>query len=277
MLVFGHRGACGYLPENTMESLELAFDQGADAVEFDVVFTKDGHPVIRHDLDLVSTTDIGNHSFLSTKVDELTLEDLQRLRAKERYPDGRTESAAFDGRFFIPTLKQVLQNPAFDNRHLIIEFKHGAHFEELGLDPIGVVSKLLADSNFVERGMKITLECFEFDFLARVRKQLPESVDCVFLSARDTLPAGESNLTDELLAEIAREFDGLSVAMSMVLSGDLVQRVRATGLPLYAFTARAETAEGNLEKWFERLVATGVDGIFADQPDLLLKTVADLT
>ena len=63
----------------------------------------------------------------------------------------------------------------------------------------------------------------------------------------------------------------------MVLSGDLVQRVRATGLPLYAFTARAETAEGNLEKWFERLVATGVDGIFADQPDLLLKTVADLT
>ena len=62
-----------------MESLELAFDQGADAVEFDVVFTKDGHPVIRHDLDLVSTTDISNHSFLSTKVDELTLEDLQRL------------------------------------------------------------------------------------------------------------------------------------------------------------------------------------------------------
>jgi len=65
--------------------------------------------------------------------------------------------------------------------------------------------------------------------------------------------------------------------MSMVLTGDLVARAKKMGLEIYAFTARLETAEGNVEKWFERLVSTGVDGIFADQPDLLLKTVADLT
>jgi len=84
VLVFGHRGACGYLPENTIESMELAFEQGADAVEFDVVFTKDGQAIIRHDLDLASTTDINDHSFLSTKIDQLTKEDVSRLRAKER-------------------------------------------------------------------------------------------------------------------------------------------------------------------------------------------------
>ena len=113
MLVFGHRGACGYLPENTMESLELAFDQGADAVEFDVVFTKDGHPVIRHDLDLVSTTDIGNHSFLSTKVDELTLEDLQRLRAKERYPDGQDRVGRLRWQILYSNFETSASEPGF--------------------------------------------------------------------------------------------------------------------------------------------------------------------
>ena len=81
----------------------------------------------------------------------------------------------------------------------------------------------------------------------------------------------------ELLVEIADNFDAVSVAMSMVLTGDLVARAKKLGLEIYAFTARLETAEGNVEKWFERLVSTGVDGIFADQPDLLIKTVADLT
>lgn len=276
MLVFGHRGACGYLPENTMESLELAFELGADAVEFDVVFTKDQHAVIRHDLDLASTTDISNHSFLSSKIDEITLEDLQRLRAKERYPEGRAESASFDGKFFVPTLRQVLENPAFNGKHLIIEFKHGEHFEAKGFDPIGQVAKLLEASDYLQRGIKITLECFEFDFLARAKRQIGAGVDYVFLSAPDTLPKHADHLNDDLLAEVAENFDGLSVAIAMVLSGDLVQRAKAVGLFIYTYTARVETAEGNVEKWFERLAQTGVDGIFADQPDQLIKTVADL-
>ena len=276
MLVFGHRGACGYLPENTMESLELAFDLGSDAVEFDVVFTKDGHAVIRHDLDLASTTDIGNHALLSTKVDEITLADLQRLRAKERYPEGRLESASFDGKFFVPTLKQVLDNPAFNGKHLIIEFKHGEHFQNKGIDPIGKVAELLAASDYLERGIKITLECFEFDFLLEAKQVIGPSVDYVFLSAPDTLPKDADYLNDQLLSEIAKNFDGLSVAISMVLSGDLIQRAKDAGLFVYTYTARVETAEGNVEKWFERLVQTGVDGIFADQPDQLIKTVQDL-
>jgi glycerophosphoryl diester phosphodiesterase len=118
--VFGHRGACGYLPENTMESFELAFELGCDAIEFDVVMTKDGHPVIRHDSDLTHTTDISRHSFLSHKVEELNLQDVQKLRAIERYPQGRQESAEKDGQFSVPTLYKVLNNPVFDKKHLII-------------------------------------------------------------------------------------------------------------------------------------------------------------
>ena len=277
MLVFGHRGACGYLPENTIESMGLAFDQGADAVEFDVVFTKDGQAIIRHDLDLSNTTDINNHSFLSTKVLELTKSDVSRLRAKERYPDGRTESAAEDGKYFVPTLAQLLANQHFNGKHLIIEVKHGAHFEANGINPIQEVKHLLEQSDWSNRGMKISLESFEFEFLKRAKLSIGPEVNYVFLSARDTLPEGATELTDELLAEIAENFDAVSVAMSMVLTGDLVARAKKLGLEIYAFTARVETAEGNVEKWFERLISTGVDGIFADQPDLLIKTVADLT
>jgi glycerophosphoryl diester phosphodiesterase len=277
MLVFGHRGACGYLPENTIESMELAFDQGADAVEFDVVFTKDGQAIIRHDLDLSNTTDINSHSFLSTKVLELTKSDVSRLRAKERYPDGRTESAAQDGKYFVPTLAQLLANQHFNGKHLIIEVKHGAHFEANGINPIQEVKHLLEQSDWSNRDMKISLESFEFEFLKRAKLSIGPAVNYVFLSARDTLPEGATELTDELLAEIAENFDAVSVAMSMVLTGDLVARAKKLGLEIYAFTARVETAEGNVEKWFERLISTGVDGIFADQPDLLIKTVADLT
>ncbi|MDE0868212.1 MAG: glycerophosphodiester phosphodiesterase family protein [Aquiluna sp.] len=277
VLVFGHRGACGYLPENTIESMELAFEQGADAVEFDVVFTKDGHAIIRHDLDLASTTDISDHSFLSTKVDQLTKADISRLRAKERYPDGRVDSANQDGKYFVPTLRQLLANQQFNGKHLIIEIKHGAHFEAIGVDPIQEVKALLEQSDWSNRGMKISLESFEFEFLLRAKLEIGPELNYVFLSARDTLPEGITELTDELLAEIADNFDAVSVAMSMVLTGDLVARAKKIGLEIYAFTARLETAEGNVEKWFERLVSTGVDGIFADQPDLLLKTVADLT
>lgn len=276
MLVFGHRGACGYLPENTIESMELAFELGADAVEFDVVFTKDGHGVIRHDIDLVSTTDIANHSFLSSRIDEINLEDVVRLRAKERYPDGRPESAANDGKFFVPTLARVLSNANFDNRHLIIEIKHGDHAQSQGLDPIAHIAQLLEDSDWKQRGMKITFEAFEFDFLKELKSHLGSDYSFVFLVAPDTVPDKASGLEDNYLKSIAENFDGISLAISMVLVGDLVPKAKALGIPVYIYTARVETAEGNVEKWFERLISTGVDGIFADQPDLVLKSVADL-
>lgn len=276
MLVFGHRGACGYLPENTIESMELAFELGADAVEFDVVFTKDGHGVIRHDIDLASTTDISDHSFLSSKVDQLNLEDVIRLRAKERYPDGRAESAANDGKFFVPTLVQVLRNPNFDNRHLIIEIKSGDKAQGDGLHPIEFISKALSESDWRKRGMTITFEAFEFQFLKQLKSELGGDFKFVFLVAPDTVPDIAMGLEDNYLEEIAQNFDGISLAISMVLVGDLVVRAKSHGMPVYIYTARVETAEGNVEKWFERLITTGADGIFADQPDLVLKSVADL-
>ena len=271
MLVFGHRGACGHLPENTMESFEFAFDLGADAIEFDVVMTKDGHPIIRHDRDLSLTTNISEKSFLSNNSDELNLEDIKSLRATERYPAGRIDSHQYSGKFQIPTLKEVLENPKFDGKHLIVELKYGEPFFEVGLDVAKASADLIKESDFLARDIKITIECFEFEILKLAKQHLGDIADYVFLSAPDMLPEGESEINDDYLSKIASEFDGLSVAIPMVLHGDLVQRTHALGMPIFAYTARVETAEGDVHSWFERLIATGVDGIFADQPQELIK------
>ena len=274
--VFGHRGACGYLPENTMESFELAFELGCSAIEFDVVLTKDLVPVIRHDRDFSLTTDIDSRQLPSVIVDELNITDLEPVRATERY-ENRAESVKHNGKYNIPTLEQTLNNPKFDGKHLIIELKYGKYYREAGMDLIGAVKQVIDNCRAVERKLKLTIEAFEFSVLREAKKRIGAGVTYVFLSAPDMLPVGFEKLTDELLDEIAANFEGLSVHYSMVLGSDLVPRTKARGLTMFTYTARIETAEGEVMDWFEKLARTGVDGIFCDQPDLMIDVVRSLT
>lgn len=274
--VFGHRGACGYLPENTMESFELAFELGCSAIEFDVVLTKDLVPVIRHDRDFSLTTDIDSRQLPSVIVDELNLADLEPVRATERY-ENRAESVKHNGKYKIPTLEQTLNNPKFDGKHLIIELKYGKYYRQAGMDLIGAVKQVIDNCRAVERKLKLTIEAFEFSVLREAKKRIGAGVTYVFLSAPDMLPVGFEKLTDELLDEIAANFEGLSVHYSMVLGSDLVPRTKARGLTMFTYTARIETAEGEVMDWFEKLARTGVDGIFCDQPDLMIDVVRSLT
>lgn len=277
MQVFGHRGACGYLPENTMESFELAFELGCAAIEFDVVLTKDSVPVIRHDLDFSLTTNITECDLPSNDVDELLFSELKSVRATERYPDTRQQSASHNGKYTIPTLEEVFQNPKFNGKHLIVELKYGKHFKDKGFDLIGSLISAIEKSNLQERNVKVTIECFEFGILREARDRIGKLADFVFLSAPDMLPVGYEELTDELLDEIAANFDGLSVHYSMVLGSNLVERAKARGLIMFTYTARTETAEGEVRNWFQRLANTGVDGIFCDQPDLMIDVVRSKT
>lgn len=274
--VFGHRGACGYLPENTMESFELAFELGCSAIEFDVVLTRDLVPIIRHDRDFSLTTDIAERKVSSVIVDELTLAELVSVRATERYPN-RKESTSHNGKYKIPTLSEVLNNQRFDGKHLIIELKYGKHYREAGMDLVGAVKSVIDNCNPTERKLKLTIEAFEFSVLREAKERIGGQVSYVFLSAPDMLPVGFEQLNDELLDEIASNFDGLSVHYSMALGSDLVERAKQRGLSMFTYTARIETAEGDVRQWFEKLARTGVDGIFCDQPDLLINVVRSLT
>lgn len=132
-LVIGHRGACGYVPEHTLAAYWLAIEQGADYVEPDLVITKDGVLVARHENAIAivnadgsvreATTDVMDRpefaSRKTTKVidgasvtgwftEDFTLAELKTLRARERLPALRTANTRFDGMFEIPTLDEVL-------------------------------------------------------------------------------------------------------------------------------------------------------------------------
>ena len=121
-IVIAHRGASGYRPEHTLASYELAIEQGADFIEPDLVSTKDGVLVARHENEIGGTTDVAAHPEFAdrrtTKVidgvaltgwftEDFTLDELRTLRARERLPEVRPGSAAFDGQFGIPTLQEI--------------------------------------------------------------------------------------------------------------------------------------------------------------------------
>ena len=122
-LIIGHRGASGYRPEHTLESYRLAAEMGADYIEPDLVSTKDGVLVARHEPEIGGTTNVADHpefaSRKTTKVidgvpvtgwftEDFTLKELKTLRAKERIPETRPDNTAYDGKFEIPTFQEVL-------------------------------------------------------------------------------------------------------------------------------------------------------------------------
>jgi glycerophosphoryl diester phosphodiesterase len=122
-LIIGHRGASGYVPEHTLASYFLAIQQGADFVEPDLVSTRDGVLVARHENEIGGTTDVAAHpefaQLRTTKVidgvsiegwftEDFTLQELKTLRARERIAQLRPANARFDGQFEIPTLDEIL-------------------------------------------------------------------------------------------------------------------------------------------------------------------------
>src|SRR5918998_4873917 len=123
-LVVGHRGACAYRPEHTLASYELAIDMGADYIEPDIVVTRDGALVARHENELSRTTDVATRPEFADRrtprrvgrkrrtgwfAEDFTLAELRTLRAVERMPQLRPLNTAYDGRFGILTLAEVVE------------------------------------------------------------------------------------------------------------------------------------------------------------------------
>jgi glycerophosphoryl diester phosphodiesterase len=163
LLVIGHRGAAGYRPEHTLASYELAARMGADYIEPDVVSTRDGVLVTRHENEISGTTDVADRPEFAgrrtTKVidgvsltgwftEDFTLAELRTLRAVERLPDVREENTLYDGLYQVPTLDEVLELRDRLSRELhrdvgvYIETKHPTYFDAAGLS---LEEPLLAD------------------------------------------------------------------------------------------------------------------------------------
>jgi glycerophosphoryl diester phosphodiesterase len=246
LLVIGHRGAAGYRPEHTLASYELGARMGADYIEPDVVSTRDGVLVTRHENEISGTTDVAEHPEFAdrrtTKVidgveltgwftEDFTLAELRSLRAVERLPDVREENTLYDGLYQVPTLDEVLELREELSRELgrevgvYIETKHPTYFDSIGLSLEEPLVEDLDEAGLDHRGAPVFLQSFETTNL----RELDGVVDVPLvqlLSATgapaDLVAAGDPRTyadlsTAEGLADIGEYADGVGPDKSQVI------------------------------------------------------------
>ncbi|KAA9084931.1 glycerophosphodiester phosphodiesterase family protein [Microbacterium radiodurans] len=280
-LVIGHRGAPGYLPEHTRSSYELALASGVDAVEPDVVFTRDGHLVVRHENEIGGTTDVADHPEFASRrttktidgivltgwfTEDFTAAELAGLRCRERLPQLRPESARADGREPVLLLSELLDlvaaAAAASGRAIgvVLEIKHATFFTALGFDVPGTVCRELEAAGWATGRHPLWIESFEPTVLDDLRATgLPARY--VFLLEAEGRPAdlvaadGDGApqypfwVSSEGLAALAGRFDGISVDKRMLLApargrsaSGLVADAHANGLSVFTWTCRPENA-----------------------------------
>jgi glycerophosphoryl diester phosphodiesterase len=219
--IYGHRGASGYRPEHTFGSYRLAARMGADYIEPDLVSTKDGVLVARHEPAIGGTTDVADHpefaSRRTTKVidgvsfanewftEDFTLAELKTLRAKERLPDVRQHNTIFNGRYTIPTFQEVidLRDQLSRELHrqvgLVPELKHSTYFRSIGKPLEEPFLKTLRRNGIDNRRGKVTVQSFEISNLKALDRQLPGVPLVQLLGAKTDKPgdvlAGGGSLT----------------------------------------------------------------------------------
>lgn len=253
-LVIGHRGAPGYRPEHTEAAYRLAFELGADAVEPDIVATRDGVLVVRHENEISGTTDVASRrEFAARKTtrmvdgqkltgwftEDFTWAELSTLRARERLAKTRPESAGYDGEFPILRLRDVLAIVDEEAERLarplgvVIEIKHAAYFAAAGLPLDRLLLDELTACGWDARPERLVIESFELGVLDNLRAA-DVAAKLVFLLERIGSPADEPvgrapkrsygwYKSDEGLDLLAGRVDGISVA-----KGDLL-RLNALG------------------------------------------------
>lgn len=278
-IVIGHRGAPGYRPEHTLASYRLAIAMGADYVEPDLVSTKDGVLVARHENEIGGTTDVADHPEFADRqttktidgravtgwfTEDFTLAELKTLRAKERLPQVRPANTRYDGRFEIPTLDEVLDLVASESRRLhrqigvYPETKHPTYFAAIGLELETPLVRTLRRHHLDRPHAKVFLQSFETGNLRRLHRmtrvpliQLLDASGAPY----DLVQAGDPRTYRDLatpggLAEIATYAAGVGVNKELVLPRDatgstgapsaLVDDAHADGLLVHVWTLRNE-------------------------------------
>lgn len=204
-LVIGHRGASAYRPEHTLEAYKLAIEQGAEVIEPDIVVTKDGHLIARHENLLNDTTDVSDHSefahLYTTKnldgqivsgwfAEDFTLAEIKTLKARERLPEMRPDSAEYNDRFAIPTIEEIIalvnevEQETGKKIAIAPETKHPTHFAYTGqyvdggfirVDTSALLVEKLVELGFTERD-RVYIQSFDVLNLIQLKTEImPEA------------------------------------------------------------------------------------------------------
>jgi glycerophosphoryl diester phosphodiesterase len=296
-IIIAHRGASGHRPEHTLEGYRLAAEMGADFIEPDLVSTKDGVLIARHENEIGGTTDvekkfpsrrttktIDGQSLSGWFTEDFTLAEIKTLRAKERLA---FRSHAYDGQFAIPTFDEVIELAQRLGRELnrpigvYPETKHPTYFRGIGLPLEEKLIASLAKHGWNSKEAPVFIQSFEPESLRVLRGKT--SVRLIQLTS-------DASMVDEAgLKKIAGYADGIGPEKRMVVpvaadgsvgaATDLVQRAHAAGLLVHIWTIRVDKEflpagyHGRGEAEFEKFRDAGVDGLFSDFPDVAAKAL----
>ena len=290
IVVIAHRGASGERPEHTLESYRLAIEEGADYIEPDLVMTRDGVLIARHENEIGGTTDVAQHpafaarrrtqvidgeAFTGWFTEDFTLSEIKTLRARERLGELRPQNRQFDGRFAVPTFDEIMQLVVGANRHagrnrpigVYPETKHPAHFAAIGLAQELSLLDTLQRHHYAKPGSPVFIQSFDPGNLQQLRSmtQLP------------LVQLLEHELGD--LERIAQHADAIGIAKALA-TPQAVAAAHAAKLRVHVWTFRAENeflpqdlqvgsdaaAHGRLEDEIRRYLERGIDGFFVDFP-----------
>lgn len=312
-IVIAHRGASGERPEHTLASYRLAIDLGADYIEPDLVLTKDGVLVARHENEISETTDVAAHpEFAGRKAtktidgqqvtgwftEDFTLAELKTLRARERLP--KLRSTEYDGQFEIPTFEEILTLLADVNKGrktpvgVYPETKHPGYFVSIGLPHEAPLLAMLDRFGYRGRAAHVFIQSFEVGNLMDLRAK--SDLPLIQLMDAEGGPADRPGTSyavmtsPEGLKMIAAYADGIGPNKAMVIPRgalgrlgtptSLVHDAHAAKLKVHPWTFRRENyflplgdkggvnpaGHGDLAGEIAAYLATGIDGLFSDNP-----------
>jgi glycerophosphoryl diester phosphodiesterase len=315
VIVIAHRGASGERPEHTIASYALAIEQGADFIEPDLVLTKDGILVARHENEISETTDVASKAEFADRkatktidgqamtgwfTEDFTLAELKTLRAKERLPQLRQANMAYDGQFEVPTFEEILELAKAKSKDtgrtigVYPETKHPGYFASIGLPHEAPLLALLNAFGHTDKSASVFIQSFEVENLKALRGKT--KLRLIQLIDEKGSPADRPDLsypamaTREGLRAVASYADGIGPNKALVIPRtilgnlgtptNLVRDAHSAGLAVHPWTFRRENYflplsaksgldprdPGDIASEIRAFLATGVDGIFSDNP-----------
>ena len=291
--IIAHRGASGYLPEHTFASTVLAHAQGADFIEQDVVLSKDGVPLVIHDIHLENTTNVAQIFPSRARKDgryyaiDFTLAEINRLTVNERKDNNiQVFKQRYQGqaKFRITTLADQIElvnqlnRGTNKNTGLYIEVKSPEFHRQNGLDISQKVLSSLRKFGLDASDAKVYIQCFDFDELKRIRTELNAKVKLIQLIGENSWQEAETNYdqlkTSAGMMSVSQYADGIGPWLGHISDAESkelapwVHKAKSLGLLIHPYTFRIETLmQGKEAKDVLDLLINKwkVDGLFTDQ------------